>query len=146
MVYLGTLGRAVACGNRDPRFESSHRLFLFTVKCSEETKIKTKGPRLDQFFVKIFDTILWHIIMAEEQVRQVHTLKISKTKLIILPTYFIQILTSLPTYLAVNVTQMHCNECGKMLALLAIEDYLLSWLFVQSLFNIIGTTYASHLK
>ena len=44
----GSVSRAVASDNRDPRFESSHRQILlainFNSKCFEKTKIKKKRP------------------------------------------------------------------------------------------------------
>ena len=48
-----TVGRAVDFNARDARFEYSHGLFLFTVNCTEKTKIKKKYayncPFLDYF-------------------------------------------------------------------------------------------------
>ena len=45
----GSVGRAVASDNRDPRFESSLQEILFTINCIGKTKIKKKRPRMDHF-------------------------------------------------------------------------------------------------
>ena len=38
----GSVGRAVATDIGDPRFESSHRQFLFTINCTKKTKRNKK--------------------------------------------------------------------------------------------------------
>ena len=52
----GSVGRAVASDTRGPQFESSHwqtfisDIYLFTVNCIEETKIKRKRLRMAHFY------------------------------------------------------------------------------------------------
>ena len=63
----GSISRAVASDTRGPRFKSSHRQtlywILFTVNCTENTKIKKKRPEMAHFLKNIIPQfVITHII------------------------------------------------------------------------------------
>ena len=59
----GSVGRAVACNTRCPRFDSSNWQnfieHLFIISCVEKTKINKKRPGMAHFFLKKTKLLRW---------------------------------------------------------------------------------------